>query len=180
MNLREEFELQRYLAKLQTLIDASKSEFELKGPFPERVYRQIANVSGNMLDAFHAMNLVILKDLKATPGEEALLQATAKERSQLCSRISHLFSVLASSMKMEYPLANDALPSIDHTRDRLLARTFAYRKTNAEHKQTSDEDFGILYTYALVTGQLAQEIQTVLGQVESLFGVLDEEALRLQ
>jgi hypothetical protein len=38
----------------------------------------------------------------------------------------------------------------------------------------------MVYTYALVTGQLALEIQKVLKQLESLFGVLDEEALRLQ
>lgn len=180
MNLKEEFELQRYVARLQTLIDSSKNEFEFKGPFPEKAYNQILKSTGQMLDAFHAMNLVILKDNKATPGEEALLQATVLERSQLCTRISHMFSVLASSMKLEYPLSTDALPNIDHTRDRLLARIFAYRKTNAEEARTSDEDFGILYTYALVTGQLAQEIQTILKQVEALFGTLDEEALMLQ
>jgi hypothetical protein len=180
MNLREEFELQRYVAKLQVLVDASKSEFELRGPFPHTAYTQILDSTEQMLNAFHAMNVVILKDLRATAGEEALLQATASERTQLCTRISHLFNVLASSMKLEYPLASDALPNIDHTRDRLLARIFSYRKENAEQAQTSDEDFGILYTYALVTGQLAQEIHNVLKQVESLFGTLDEEALRLQ
>ena len=180
MNLREEFELQRYMAKLQALIDASKNEFELKGPFPHRVYSQILKSTGQMLDAFHAMNIVILKDLKASPGEEALLQATALERSQLCTRISHMFSVLASTMKLEYALSNDALPSIDNGRDRLLARIFAYRKINTEEAQTSDEDFSILYTYALVTGQLAQEIQSVLRDVESLWGTIDEETLRLQ
>lgn len=103
MNLREEFELQLYVAKLQALVDASQNEFELKGPFPLQVYSQILKSTGQMLDAFHAMNIVILKDLQVTPGEEALLQATALERSQLCGRISHMFSVLASSMKLEYP-----------------------------------------------------------------------------
>lgn len=180
MNLQEEFELQRYVAKLQALIDASKNEFELKGPFPHRVYSRILKSTSQMLDAFHAMNIVILKDLTASPGEEALLQATSIERTQLCARISHMFSVLASSMKLEYALSNDALPNIDHTRDRLLARIFAYRKTNTEMEQSSDEDFSILYTYALVTGQLAQEIQSVLRDVESLWGSIDEEALRLQ
>lgn len=180
MNLGEEFELQRFLSQLQALVDAAKSEFELRGPFPHQVYSEILKSTRHMLDAFHEMNVVILKDLRATHGEEALLKATAKERTQLCARISHLFSVLASSMKMEYPLAVDALPRIDHTRDRLLAAIFTYRKANAESGETKDEDFGILYTYALVTGQLALEIEKVQTLVESLFGVLDEEALRLQ
>jgi hypothetical protein len=179
MNLREEFELQKFLSTLEKMLDSAKSEFELKGPFPDKVYGRILKSTGRMLDAFHAMNVVILKDLVGKKGELELLKATTRERAQLCSRISHLFSVLASSMKLEYPL-NDALPNTEHTRDRLLARIFAYRKDEAAANGTTDEDFGLLYAYALVTGQLSQEIKEVLREVENLFGVLDEELLKLQ
>lgn len=82
-------------------------------------------------------------------------------------------------MKLEYPL-NDALPNTDHTRDRLLARIFVYRKHEAADNETKDEDFALLYAYALVTGQLSQEIKEVLKEVENLFGVLDEDLLKLQ
>jgi uncharacterized protein (UPF0333 family) len=88
-------------------------------------------------------------------------------------------TVLASSMALSYPL-NDALPNTDHTRDRLLARIFAYRKNEAATNETSDEDFGLLYTYALTTGQLSNEIKEVLREIEDLFGVLEEDLLRLQ
>jgi hypothetical protein len=178
MNLREEFELQKFLSTLEKLRESAKSEFEFKGPFPDKVYGRILKSTGRMLDAFHAMNVVILKDIVGKKGELALLKATARERAQLCSRISHLFSVLASSMKLEYPL-NDALPNTDHARDRLLARIFAYRKNEAAANGTTDEDFGLLYAYALVTGQLSQEIKEVLREVENLFGVLDEDLLKL-
>jgi hypothetical protein len=47
--------------------------------------------TNKMLDSFHAMNLVIQKNLNASEGEAALLRYTAEERAQLCSRISHLF-----------------------------------------------------------------------------------------
>lgn len=47
--------------------------------------------TNKMLDAFHAMNVVIQKDLKASPGEAAILKFTAPERAQLCATISHLF-----------------------------------------------------------------------------------------
>lgn len=180
MNLTEEFKLQQYVRKLSVLVESAKSEFELRGPFPQPIYSKIVNSTTKMLDVFHEMNIVIPKDTRPSPGLEALLEATKAEREQLCSRISHLFSVLASSMKLEFPLATDALPNIDHTRDRLLARIFAYRQSNIESEQTSDEDFSVIFSYALATGQLAQEISNVLKQVESLFGVLDEEALRLQ
>jgi hypothetical protein len=184
MNLREEFYLQKFLAKLQSLTEASKNEFEFRRPFPHATYARILKKTEDMLGAFHAMNEVILKDPNASSGEEALLKATADERAQLCGRISHLFSVLASSMKLEYSIASDALPSIDHTRDRLLAKVFAYRQSERQsdghERKSNDEDYSLLYTYALVTGQLNLGIQGVLKDVEELFGIVDEEALRLE
>lgn len=181
MNLREEFQLQRFLAKLEALIESAKSEFELRGPFPKKEYSAILKSTGRMLDAFHAMNVVILKDLHASPGEESLLRATLRERALLCARISHLFSILASSMKLEYLVAPDASPGIDHRREALLARIFEYRaEMESADQEMKDEDFGLLYTFALVTGQLGLEIRGVLETVEALFGVLDEEVLMLQ
>jgi hypothetical protein len=47
--------------------------------------------TNKMLDAFHAMNVVIQKDPHASDGEAVLLRYTAEERAQLCARISHLF-----------------------------------------------------------------------------------------
>ncbi|RMZ92616.1 hypothetical protein DV736_g175, partial [Chaetothyriales sp. CBS 134916] len=180
MDLREEFELRGFMTKLRALAETSKSEFEMRGAFPDKVYSRILNSTEQMLDAFHTMNVAILKDLSATPGEAALLKTTLQERAQLCSRISHLLTVMASSMKLEYALDRDILPNIDHTRDRLLIRIFMYREEDAVQELTTDEDFGILYTYALVTGQLSLEIGKVLKEVETLFGTLDEEALQLQ
>ena len=146
--------------------------------------------TNKMLDAFHAMNVVIQKDLTASEGESALLKYTAEERNQLCARISHLFQVMASSMKLEYPL-NDALPNTTNARDRLLAKIFQYRKEAASGEEmmeaggkpavvAKDEDYELLYAYTLVTGQLAEEIKKVEREIEELFGVLDEELLVLQ
>jgi len=143
--------------------------------------------TNKILDAFHAMNVVIQKDLTASEGEAALLKYTAGERAQLCARISHLFQVMASSMKLEYPL-NDALPSTTNARDRLLAKIFQYRKEAACEELeggttkvvATDVDYEMLYAYTLVTWQLAEEIKRVEKEVEELFGVLDEELLVLQ
>lgn len=180
MHLTEEFYLQKFLSTLQGLADASKGEFELRRAFPHATYARILKGTEQILGAFHAMNEVILQDPQASPGEEALLRATAQERAQLCGRISHLFNVLASSMKLEYAISGDALPNIEHTRDRLLAKIFAYRQSDAQEQKSGDEDYSLLYTYALVTGQLSMGIQKLLQDVEELFGILDEEALRLE
>lgn len=56
-------------------------------------------------------------------------------------------TVMASSMKLEYPLS-DNLPSINHARDRLLARIFHYRNDQAASRLTTDEDYALLYAYS--------------------------------
>ena len=55
--------------------------------------------------------------------------------------------VIASSMKLEYPLS-DVLPSIEHARDRLLARIYRYRLDREASQQTTDEDCALLYAYS--------------------------------
>lgn len=180
MHLSEEMELQRFLAQLQALVQTSKHEFSIRRAFPFDSYNRVLKSTSRMLEAFHTMNVVILKDAHATEGETALLNATVRERTQLCSRISHQFSVLASSMKLEYSMSTDALPDLEHTRDRLLSKVFTFRKEDTEGRVANDEDFSLLYTYALVTGQIGMEIQGCFREVEALFGVLDEESLWLQ
>ncbi|KAI9762528.1 MAG: hypothetical protein M4579_000331 [Chaenotheca gracillima] len=179
MDLREEFELQRFLSSLDNLRKSAASEFELRGPFPDSSYEKILKSTGRMLDAFHAMNIIITKDLRASDGEKDILRYTSSERDHLCTRISHLYQVLASSMKLEYPL-NDALPNTENARDRLLARVFDYRKAVSQGHRASDKDFALLYAYALVTGQLSREIFSVSTEIEKLFGALNEDMLKLQ
>lgn len=166
LSSREKLQIERFLSHLEALQTAAKSEFELRSPFPETAYRNLLSRTRTMLNAVYAMNLEILKNLTASEGEVSLLQYTTQERLQLSSRISHLLSgnrslhtplelimwkltsiiVLASSMKLEYPL-NDALPSIEHARDRLLARIFHYRQDRTASSSTSDNDYALLYAY---------------------------------
>jgi hypothetical protein len=92
MDIRESIELRRYLTQLEGLRSSATHEFDLRGPFPDKLYREILESSGRMLGAFHAMQVAISKDLKATVGEAELLKHTKAERMQLSARISHLFS----------------------------------------------------------------------------------------
>ncbi len=43
-----------------------------------------------------------------------------------------------------------------------------------------ERDYALLYAYALVTGQVAEELKVVGEEIERLFGVLHEELLLLQ
>ncbi|KAL9036143.1 MAG: hypothetical protein Q9180_004469 [Flavoplaca navasiana] len=179
MDLQEELHLHKFLAKLEKLRDSAASEVSLRGPFAAASYNRMLGSTGGMLDALHAMNVMILKETNLSSGEAAILRSTTSERAQLSLRITHLFQVIASSIKLEYPL-NDALPSIDHTRDRLLAKVFSFRKEEKSGLISSDEDFALLYSYALVTGQLAKAMKDIASELEILFGVWDEDVLKLQ
>ena len=146
MNIREELQLQKYYGRLESLRTSAGYEFELKGPFPTDQYGQALKSVARMLDAYHAMNEVIMKDQQASTGESEILQATLTERNQLCSRISHLFQVMASSIKLEFPL-NDALPNTDNARDRLLVKVFQLRKEMRKSQRLNDEDFALIYAF---------------------------------
>jgi hypothetical protein len=79
------------VTRLEGLRAAAASEFELRGPFPTAQYGRILGATTRCLDAFHAMNVIIQKDLKASEGEASILKYTAEERRELSARISHLF-----------------------------------------------------------------------------------------
>ncbi|KNG50613.1 60s ribosomal protein l19 [Stemphylium lycopersici] len=173
MSEREELELRRYLSHLDTLRTSAAAEFELKGPFPNKSFQNILGATSRILDSFHAMNVVIMRDLKASDGEKEVLKYTQKEWTELSWRISHLFSVMASSMKLAYPL-NDVLPNIEHTRDRLLAKVFEFRQHGLGKVISTDEDYELLYAYALVTGQLAHDLNVIGQEIEKLYGTQPE------
>lgn len=99
MKLSEEFELQRFLSRLEALRSAAASEFELSAPFPCAPYGKVLKSTSRMLDAFHAMNVLIKKNPTASEGEAKILRSTADERAQLCARISHLFQGMSGLLR---------------------------------------------------------------------------------
>jgi hypothetical protein len=179
MDIREESDLHTFLGTLKTTCKAAASEFELEGPFPNDIFNRTLSRTERMLDAFHALNVVIRKNLQFTPGEAAVLRFTRAERMKLSARISHLFTVLASSIKLEYPIS-DALPDIENSRDQLLSRISEYRRNGPGREVTTEQDYELLYAYVLVTGQLARDIHAIVPDMETLYGTLNEENLKLE
>ncbi|KAF4467318.1 Lactobacillus histidine kinase [Fusarium albosuccineum] len=183
----EQAALQRYAFKLESLRASAKSEFELRGPFPDAAYGRIMRSTKNMLNGFYAMRLITSKRNSLSEGERALLEFTASERVLLCERICHVFQVIASCLMLEYPLT-DAIPTVENNKDRLLGRIYQFRKEHMGADLMGDEspikleesDYALLYAYTLVTLQVAAELNKVRAEIEGLYGVLHEEALLLQ
>jgi len=148
MDITEEHALQSALLRLGGLTASAPHEFRLKGPFPEKDYKNLIVASQAMLDAFHGMAVMIAKDPRANRREAEILAHTRREREDLCARISHLFYVLAGSIKLGFPLPG-SLPKTDRARDRLLASLFEFRKRVRGTEGDSDEDFALIYAYGL-------------------------------
>lgn len=60
-------------------------------------------------------------------------------------------------MRLEYPLS-DNLPSVEHARDRLLARLFRYRKEMDTSRLSTDEDYALLYAYGKFMVEQSQRL----------------------
>ncbi|KAG6213531.1 hypothetical protein E4U50_001193 [Claviceps purpurea] len=124
----EQVALQRY----ETLRESAKSEFELRGPFPNGPYSRIMYSTKHILDCFYAMRLLIQRHKNVSAGERALLLFTRDERVRLCRRICHVLQVLASCIMLEFPLT-DAIPTIDSAKDQLLGKIHQFRKDHMEY-----------------------------------------------
>ncbi|KAG6006786.1 hypothetical protein E4U21_006677 [Claviceps maximensis] len=204
----EQVALQRYAYKLETLRDSAKSEFELRGPFPNGPYSRIMYSTKHILDSFYAMRLLIHRHENVSDGERALLLFTRDERVRLCRRICHVLQVLASCIMLEFPLT-DAIPTIDFAKDQLLGRIHQFRKDHMNHVKAAtaegqpdeqvnahtdargtkkqppqlvveEKDYALLYAYTLVTVQVAEELKKVKGEIEGLFGMLNQDELLLE
>ncbi len=104
---------------------------------------------------------------------------------------------------LEYPLT-DAIPRIARARDRLLSKVFEFREAHAARRQAvlgvgspsnqqqelawqesgfvldvavSEKDYALLYAYALVTGQVEDELKIARQEIEGLLGVLKDDPL---
>ncbi|KAF8254118.1 hypothetical protein K440DRAFT_648719 [Wilcoxina mikolae CBS 423.85] len=177
-DITEEYSLQKTLIRLNGLAAAAPHEFRLKGPFPVKEYQRIHNANQAILDAFHGMSIMISKDPKANRREMEILKYTKKERDALCARLSHLFYVLASSIRLAFPLP-EHLPSTVRARDRLLAKLFDYRANVRRTAGEADEDFAMVYAYALVTARISEGLDELIRNVGLLYGVLEDEMLEI-
>lgn len=192
----EHVALQRYAFKLEMLRTSAKSEFELRGPFPDAAYARIMHSTKRILDSFYAMRLLTQRHetVSVSAGEDALLVFTNDERVRLCQRICHILQVLASCIMLEHPLT-DAIPTISAPKDQLLGKIHQFRKEHmnqalrdaAEEPDgkrggvvVEEKDYALLYAYTLVTAQLAEELRKVRSEIEGLFGVLDQDELLLE
>lgn len=175
--------LHKTMIELQTLLKESPSELRLKGPFPVSEYKKLLSSTQSILDAYQNISVLISKYPNPSSRELELLQYTAEERQELCSRIFLLFFLASSAMRLGFPLP-DKLPSTDHALDRMLAKLNDYRsecirKTRSSDEPIDEEDFVLFYTYILVTVTITEELSKISQVVQELFGIVEDEMFQV-
>ncbi|OAA69573.1 60S ribosomal protein L19 [Cordyceps fumosorosea ARSEF 2679] len=177
MDAREQAALQRYAFKLEALRASAKSEFELRGPFPNKAYSRVLHATKHILDGFYAMRLISEHRGLLSAGERALLDFTAAERLLLCQRISHVFQVLASCIMLEYPLT-DVIPTIESNKDRLLGKIHQFRVDHLQAQLSSGDGkapAGVVPKEAATTAGVVPEETATAARRGSASGATPEQ-----
>ncbi|GME96392.1 unnamed protein product [Ambrosiozyma monospora] len=189
------------LSELELLTNQAPMELRLKGPFPKMIYDRILNSVNKIVDAMENLNSIIEMDNKLTETEVMVLKKLEPEMLELENRVFLIFYMLASAMKLGFPLASKPA-STEHAMDRLLIKLSGIRKrgsgnkngkavfnqkyqdqdgsmTQKEQQSLTNEDFVLLYTYNLVTNSITKELDKLLKLVVELYGSVTEDTLEL-
>ncbi|OLL23844.1 hypothetical protein NEOLI_004340 [Neolecta irregularis DAH-3] len=161
--------LQQQLQRLHVLLSQTSGETRMKGPFPVTQYTILLSQCQEMLDSFTQMRVALSEIIESNSGQWHVLQATIEERNDLCNRLLLYFYLLASAVRLKFPLPDRfPLPSAEDARDRLMHKLSTLRA-----KYSDDQDFALLYAYTLVSGQLSDSLDKSFEIVGKLFGKIE-------
>lgn len=189
ISLKGDNGLNKLLKELEMLLKQAPLEFRLKGKFPTKKYELLVRHSSKIIDAFHNMILMIEVDPVLNKNEERVIKYIEMERHELEHRIFLIFYMIASSMKLEFPIPNKPA-STEHAKNRLLIklndirlRSIKNMNDNSNGKGEgvilSNEDYVLLYTYILVTSTITRELDKIIEILKDLMGDISEETFEL-
>ncbi|KAJ5287958.1 hypothetical protein N7478_003644 [Penicillium angulare] len=166
MSSRDKAEIERLLSQLEPIQVSARSEIELKAPFPDAAYCNVIRRTKDIVDHFHSMDLILSAIPTPFEGQISLLRYTATTRQQLSGCIRNLLAAIASSMELEH--TSDLPTGVNDSRYQLLSQISLYRQDKKASHATNDEDYILLYSYALVTRQLSNEIVQIMGELDHI------------
>lgn len=180
IGLKDQKGLHDLLRECETLLKQAPKEFRLKGEFPKVKYEKILQSTSSIIDSFQNMNLMIEVDPNLSINEEYVLKYISAERTEVEHRIFLIFYMLASALRLSFPLPNKPA-STEHAKDRMLFKLSEIRSNGAIKKDLTltNEDYVLLYSYILVTNKISLELDRILELVRDLIGDIDEEIFEL-
>ncbi|EGV63040.1 hypothetical protein CANTEDRAFT_122733 [Yamadazyma tenuis ATCC 10573] len=171
--------LNNLLNELEVLLKQAPSEFRLKGKFPTKKYESLLSSSSKIVDALHNMILIIEVDPILSTNEKFVINYIETERHELEHRIFLIFYMIASSMKLQFPLPSKPA-STEHAKDRLLYKLSEVRSNSVNDSVVlCNEDYVLLYSYILVTSTITQELDKIIEVIKQLMGDISEDMFQL-
>lgn len=176
IGLKDQTGVYNLLVECETLLKQAPIEFRLKGSFPKPIYEKLIKSTSTIIDAFQNVNHMIRVEPKLSRNEEYVLKYIAAERSELEDRIFLIFYMIASAMKLNFPLPVKPA-SMEHAKDRMLYKLSEIRSCHTDNSELTlkDEDYFLLYSYTLVTSAISEELHIIIELIKELLGELTED-----
>ncbi|EGW34691.1 uncharacterized protein SPAPADRAFT_53121 [Spathaspora passalidarum NRRL Y-27907] len=164
------------LAECEVLLKQAPLEYRLKGSFPTSKYSRLIRDTSAILDAFQNLDLFIKVDPTLSENEKYVLKYIEFERNEVEHRIFLVFYMLASAMRLGFPVPGKPA-SIEHAKDRMLYKLNQIRNKSIldDDMNLKNTDFILLYSYILVASTIAQRLDSILIQIKELLGEIAEE-----
>lgn len=180
LGLKDEKGVNDLLVECEVLLKQAPIEFRLKGSFPKATYEKLLRSTSTIIDAYQNMNLMIKVDPILTENEEFVLKYIENERNELEDRIFLIFYMIASAMRLSFPLPHKPA-SMEHAKDRMLFKLSEIRQNNTSVTDLSltNEDYVLLYSYTLVTSTISEELNKIIELIKDLVGDISEEVFQL-
>ncbi|EAZ63760.2 hypothetical protein PICST_28250 [Scheffersomyces stipitis CBS 6054] len=180
VGLKDESGMNRLLSECETLLKQAPIEFRLKGTFPTKTYASLLQHTSAIIDSFENINLMIKVDPVLNANEEFVLKYIEAERNEVGHRIFLIFYMIASSMKLGFPLPSKPA-SIEHAKDRLLYKLSEVRNQALQKPelQLTNNDFILLYSYILVASSITEQLDNIMEHVKQLLGNVSEDIFSL-
>ncbi|KAJ8099913.1 Fusaric acid resistance protein-like-domain-containing protein [Lipomyces tetrasporus] len=179
VSIQDEQKVQKSLLNMRTsLMPAAANEFRLKGPFPTKHYANMMKTTQEVLDVYHNMNSMIMKDLNASEREAQIIAYTIEERKELSNRIFLLFYLIAAALRLNLPLPYD-LPNTTHARDRMIVKINEYRMKQLSEDSGTEDDFVLFYAFILATMSINDGLLNIISSLQEVYGSIEEETLSI-
>ncbi|CUM67837.1 uncharacterized protein PRCAT00005545001 [Priceomyces carsonii] len=178
VGLKEQTGADTLLSECLVLLKQAPLELRLKGSFPKKIYEKLILSTSNVLDAFQNMNLMIKVDPLISKNEQYVLEYLAAEREELEHRIFLIFYLIASAMRLNFPLPGKPVSTL-HARDRMLVKLNDIRSLHSTDIILTNEDYVLLYSYILVSTTISYELEKITQLIQKLFGDVSEDVFQL-
>ncbi|EIW68238.1 hypothetical protein TREMEDRAFT_32574, partial [Tremella mesenterica DSM 1558] len=170
-----ELHLQSQLVDLRKLLNDTKTEPRLKGPFAFDFYREVLLSCERMLDRLHSMRCVTTRDEWDNGIRAAFVAPVNRQRREMAGSVILYFYVLSAGFRLRTPMP-PYLPPAEKARQALVG---AIRQLDVV-KRRSVRGGGrhlLFFAYALAMQEVIAELDYLGSLMQDAFGVINQPSV---